>query len=370
MTSVYGGSSLNIAASGAANGTFGCFHTRDHSLHCLVQIKTGAGVVHYRCVPHNIYNAFRDMPLMKRAWAFRERILPSRTVHFNSIQVFWECFEKVACETFPAQFPDCLKTLAYLKKGPVSRSMWKWIVDNYSRGDVTYATDKLVAISGLVREIQPQTQDSYIAGMWQRDLEIQLCWSTRHAQPLKRASQYRAPTWSWASLDGAISYNDMPVRSAGESDVTLFARVICSDLQFVGTDVLGQLSSANLRLRCNHLLHIAEVTERHVRASNRIVGVSTILDDRFYAQVHEAVTLPVFHRSVGCTTIFRGLLLEPTRQQKGQYRMLGTFFTSSQPTYEALEATFADRSCWVDDAELFVSRTDEAGAEEYVIDLI
>jgi hypothetical protein len=110
MSSVYGGSSLNIAASGAPDGNFGCFLRPEYTLQCQIQVESGCRAVRYRCVPGGMYYySLADMPLTKRGWTLQERLLPSRTLHFTSTQVFWECYQQVACETFPEQeflFPE------------------------------------------------------------------------------------------------------------------------------------------------------------------------------------------------------------------------------------------------------------------------
>lgn len=109
MSSVYGNSSLNIAASGAIDGSYGCFFRRSGSWRCQVKIPSSQKQSVYECVPFVMYfRSMSEMPLPQRGWAFQERLLPSRTLHFTSTQVFWECYHKVACETFPSQFPTSL----------------------------------------------------------------------------------------------------------------------------------------------------------------------------------------------------------------------------------------------------------------------
>ncbi|KAH7079635.1 heterokaryon incompatibility protein-domain-containing protein [Paraphoma chrysanthemicola] len=188
MSSVYGGSTLNIAASGAHDGAVGCFLRPQYTLQCLIQVEAGGRTLHYRCVPGNFYyHVLADMPLMRRGWTLQERLLPSRNLHFTSTQVFWECYQKVACETFPDKFPHSLTYEdSYLQKQPVSISMWSWIVERYSSCHLTRTEDKLVAISGLAREIQLQTRDQYVVGMWRKDLEFQLCWENMGGQKYQR----------------------------------------------------------------------------------------------------------------------------------------------------------------------------------------
>jgi hypothetical protein len=53
-----------------------------------------------RCVRHT--------ELSKRAWILQEHLLSPRTLHFSKAQVFWECREANACESYPEGFPDFL----------------------------------------------------------------------------------------------------------------------------------------------------------------------------------------------------------------------------------------------------------------------
>jgi hypothetical protein len=76
-------------------------------------------------------------------------------------------------------------------------------------------------------------------------------------------------------------------------------------------------------------------------------------------KVHEAVALPVFGSSD--SGHISGLVLEPTKQQKGRYRRLGSFRLYKSKYCKAFEAASAERSCWVESHELFKIRTDKLG---------
>lgn len=108
MASVYGSSSLNIAATAALDGTTGCLFKRD-----LVYVRGGHIEVEindedrtYDYFDSDLFlNDIDAAPLLGRAWVVQERLLAPRTLHFAVSQVFWECKAKFACETFPDQVP-------------------------------------------------------------------------------------------------------------------------------------------------------------------------------------------------------------------------------------------------------------------------
>ncbi len=84
---------------------------------------------------------------------------------------------------------------------------WYGLVENFTSRDLTKESDKLIALSGLVSEINKLLGDDvYLAGLWRNDLLNDLCWSPHYAEECFPPSTYRAPSWSWASLDGRVSY--------------------------------------------------------------------------------------------------------------------------------------------------------------------
>jgi hypothetical protein len=88
--------------------------------------------------------------------------------------------------------------------------LWRGLVELYSGCFLTNPGDKLMAIAGLAVGMQPILGE-YLAGIWEIGLPRDLLWVTRPSvagsPPPRRSPVYRAPSWSWASIDGAINYN-------------------------------------------------------------------------------------------------------------------------------------------------------------------
>lgn len=97
---------------------------------------------------------------------------------------------------------------------------WDAVVELYSLLNLTFTSDKLVAISGLARSITTSDPndhgDGYLAGLWQSTLPTHLLWTTEkiieqswendiEVRIPERYEQYIAPSWSWASINGKIS---------------------------------------------------------------------------------------------------------------------------------------------------------------------
>lgn len=183
----------------------------------------------------------------------QERILASRIIHYNQEQLFWECLHLDACETYPDCFPRPTSILrlksfdldtevssdkkralgsrrnvvaacsgrnltrAEEDKLEVSSNKkyalryWHKIVDAYSGCKLTRAKDKLVAISGLAKRVQSFSGDEYLAGLWKKALLYGLLWRAQWEDLIEEHASSQAPTWSWASIEGFIFYDDLMI---------------------------------------------------------------------------------------------------------------------------------------------------------------
>jgi hypothetical protein len=376
MSDVYGGSGINIAASGAVDGRVGCYFERPQNQICQVQVKLGNRVNSYGCVTARMYHRFlSSMPLLGRGWAIQERLLPLRTLHFTSTEVFWECHQKTACETFIEQFPTSLTYHdSFFKKEPLSRSMWCWIVERYSQCQLTYTKDKLVAISGVARIIQEQTRDQYVAGMWRKNLELQLCWYCLPGPYALRQDQmafpYRGPTWSWASLDCRIIMWEI----AYDEIKSTWIQVLDVHLQTLDYDPLGQLSRAQLRLSCFYLFDFDFKAPGGFGFGQIVIAGKSFrcqltfdyLDGDKQYKIQKAKAMPV----LSAEDVVRGLLLAPTGKEQGQYQRIGCFHFITLKCSESFDSFLAKQSHQVAEEDCFQIQKDKDGNTQGVITLV
>ena len=228
-----------------------------------------------------------EAPLLKRAWMLQEQLLAKRSIIYSKIQLHWVCRTQEASEMFPKAAPDlregsgllshslkprslhCLKGMI-ASRHPVlfhhwfygnnpSRSprelfwfSWRSIVLDYTSRSLTLEKDKPAAIAGLASVIQSKTHDQYIAGMWDcRFLtEYDLCWRVSgRADDQKpfRPPTYRAPTWSWASVEGFISY--MYKRDYDNTGDTQLAFVENVKVETFDGTATGPVKSASMQIR-------------------------------------------------------------------------------------------------------------------------
>jgi hypothetical protein len=190
--------------------------------------------------PSGSYDDIVNGILSSRAWCLQERMFSRRILHFGEDQLHWECLDTtwdeqdatiegdptddtvgaLRVELFSSQLlqapqagiaelSDQSKASAY--------SLWYNIVEHYTRRKLTVSSDKLPAISGVARAFSTYVKDEYAAGIWRGDMLRGLLWASTDFEgdfrpsdpyegPLTTSTTYRAPSWSWASVDGVIRF--------------------------------------------------------------------------------------------------------------------------------------------------------------------
>ncbi|KAM0148226.1 hypothetical protein ACHAQE_009922 [Botrytis cinerea] len=185
MQSVYSNLEINIATTWAADGRQGCF----------LQPQDYIAKVHVRNLKppsdkswdiSNLSDDLDYIPLTRRAWVLQERLLSTRTLHFSEREMIWECKTGGARENF-------LRIVKRKQEKTSLAHMWDDIVRQYTNANLTKTSDKLIAIGGIARATQLESGDRYLAGLWEKDIEVKLLW-WKDDQSTK-SDVYRAPSW-------------------------------------------------------------------------------------------------------------------------------------------------------------------------------
>ncbi|KAH7308975.1 heterokaryon incompatibility protein-domain-containing protein [Stachybotrys elegans] len=222
MRKIYSNAMCNLAASASDDPHGGLFRTRDKASVAPGLVAAPSGAV--RSETHRIVDmTYRDRqilsgPLHGRGWVFQERFLSTRVIYFGQFQMFWECLSDVKCEGFPEGMPQSQSTKSLEPLWDMSRvntptrnqamtipalRLWNSLVREYSNCALTFPDDRLQAFAGIADLFREATGDEYLSGLWRSNLLHLLDWWVD--QPRTRvSSKYRAPSWSWASLDGPI----------------------------------------------------------------------------------------------------------------------------------------------------------------------
>lgn len=292
MDKVYGNSYCNIAAARDVKGLF------DKPLPECTPVPTTTCKWSFRLVPYQIvrddywYSNLTSAELYSRGWVFQERTLSPRTIHFRPGEVFWECLDGMASQAAPNGIPEAasdmtevqlvgrraLQQLLRWQQGSEDndtqphtervklQKIWPWAVKTYSGCNLTMPYDKLMAIASLAKVFRGAFEERYIAGLWWRqqdsakdrdeDFANQLGWHIFNCSSAKggsssRAVQYRAPSWSWASVDGIVMVNsrmwrrsDYCLRFGELPDIKLKnPEVLCGRVEYASLQATGQLLS-------------------------------------------------------------------------------------------------------------------------------
>jgi hypothetical protein len=117
---------------------------------------------------------------------------------------------------------------------------------------MTYPSDKLPALSGVIATIQRQTNDVYYAGIWKSHFLAGLLWRLEDPESdlyvfapkkAKRLDFWRAPSWSFAAVEGVVRYELHP------SGTDYCAQLEECSLVPSGTNLFGELEAGFVRVR-------------------------------------------------------------------------------------------------------------------------
>jgi hypothetical protein len=127
--------------------------------------------------------------------------------------------------------------------------MWYEAVTTYSDRQLTFASDKLPALAGIASRVHTITKDKYLAGHWRRELERSLFWRRYMmywvSRPQNgRVKEYRAPSWSWASITGNF-YFKFPDISPG-TDTPTPIEILESETTVDGNNPFGRVTGGKI----------------------------------------------------------------------------------------------------------------------------
>ncbi|KAI8959160.1 HET-domain-containing protein [Daldinia sp. FL1419] len=174
-------------------------------------------------------------PLNRRGWTFQEALLPPRLLVFGDLEPFircrsknvmkrsWSAIDYELSAVYPRRIIDSVASSQAQKNGMIVdtkggdlNSIWREIVEQYTLRQLTYITDRPLAISGVVDFLSHTFRDKCHFGVWESSPLTSLLWKTTPVE--ERESISGLPTWSWMSITGpvdldSIVYFDKPQAS-------------------------------------------------------------------------------------------------------------------------------------------------------------
>ncbi|KAH7316985.1 heterokaryon incompatibility protein-domain-containing protein [Stachybotrys elegans] len=231
--------------------------------------------------------------LFSRAWAWQEAALSSRTIYFAPSDLIWECWSRITPQHYSHDlntsgrmgFSTILSRLRQMSNdleddpnprgeaqtseahdaAEVSESDdssiavvdrinyvwddWDGLVSAYSSRLLTFAEDKLPALSGVAARVHSETKSDYVAGLWKDNLVVDLCWEVSEERGREvlapTPTSYVAPSWSWASVTQKVETQVERTIQNLEPKVTV-VEVSC---EVPGLNPFGRVSKGHIALR-------------------------------------------------------------------------------------------------------------------------
>ncbi|KAH4676473.1 hypothetical protein HBH79_118010 [Parastagonospora nodorum] len=260
MAGVYQGSSLTLCATLSSDSSGGCYAKAapeylSRSL-ILADSDSKSFEIHTRQpLEHmgfdvDFHDGATELPLLRRGWALQERLLSPRTLDFTANELIWICAEIRVCEC--SAYNGSYKHRLHMESrrwmgGSVGDNFmwWNSVLHAYSRTSLSLPKDIFPALQGLAKKAPP-TMGQYLAGLWHESLVVDLNWSAADPEKHLRPKEWRAPTWSWASVMGPL-YRDLVDRKNSSRMPSI--EVIEAKTTSKGTDPTGELSSGELLIR-------------------------------------------------------------------------------------------------------------------------
>ncbi|EPE33301.1 heterokaryon incompatibility protein [Glarea lozoyensis ATCC 20868] len=262
MTEIYQRGVFNIAASAAGDGFLDYFSIPRPPTFTPPWGNQEKIELHV-ARRNSLYEHLSGAPLNQRGWVLQERLLSPRILHFTRYQMYWECYQTLASEEYQHELPSDLEDFRstqnmagdWLRMDAEScnrqylHDRFYHVVQEYSGCALTKPQDKLIAISGIARILQQKLEDEYVAGFWLKSLPQALLWyiSDFGGSPQSPEFQYRAPSWSWASVDKTVRFDRVEkFERSHKSGLRCKLRDYSIDL--ATSDPFGQVSGGWIRL--------------------------------------------------------------------------------------------------------------------------
>jgi hypothetical protein len=327
------------------------------------------------------YDVFQS-PLIRRAWVLQEQLLAKRTLHFTTRQLYFGCQEHIVSEIFehnvlnihrlgkgllqdsehttrePAAAGQSISAASILsttsstsretslavgahaanlrrdihlpesREGPLTRmaalERWLEIIKIYTGLNLTYETDRLVAINGIVRCLQPFLNCRYVAGLWDHQLELQLCWYRGASVEVKKTPMPTLPTWSWASSNGLVCYATNVSHARDRLRADLF-KVLSIEAESSKENGWSSTDHGRLRVVGKLIPVMSAHANGNLRVRGKVLNFHKDNHELFVSGEFYCSILLCYERQNQHSTGVEGLLWKPSGKKRGEFQRVGHF---------------------------------------------
>lgn len=228
MAAIYSGAAVVVSAMDSASSTAGILKADR-----VASVRLDGTHIVQKNLPL-FQQDVASCPLNRRGWCMQERLLAPAILHYGKHQLFWECRAYHAYEdgrlsvqggTLDGETGKFITLRQHILRPPTDGwKTWYRLVEEYSSRALTRPSDKLPALAGAAAIFHKAhgSEGTYVAGLWKEDIVQGLVWAAHyHHYPSRKVPGFnlsdacavltkpatrRAPSWSWASVDGAVIF--------------------------------------------------------------------------------------------------------------------------------------------------------------------
>jgi hypothetical protein len=183
-------------------------------------------------------------------------------------------------------------------------------VSHFSGLRLTKEDDVLPAIAGLAKQVERYRKCQYFAGLWEDNFVVDLMWTANIWRVFRRPKpeKWRAPSWSWASVNAGTSYFELLRSEESIGRITLQCECDVVEVRCVPVldDAMGQLASGWVKLSgilsSVSLARSSPIEYSLIRLSQYSLAGQVFPDPYVFSEGTEGATEEAFYLHLGTTT--------------------------------------------------------------------
>jgi hypothetical protein len=198
------------------------------------------------------------------------------------------------------------------------------LIRQYNPCQLTHESDRLIAIAGVARHLEPIMSCRYLVGLWEHCLVEQLAWIGLDPY----SHMHKAPSWSWACRPGKLmlSLEADELDALDKNPVEMVAKDV--SLRTIDGNEMSQALSGCLQLTARLVLVTAIALSSAPNLTMRYCRLrfyTDVLNDQLDGRLLVTISYRRWSRPENGTEA-RGLVLRQTGQN-GQHYRVGSFTT-------------------------------------------